>query len=53
MVPAPFILSVRAQGKDGGDLEPKEETEEENTEGVDLMRATVREQWRVSPNVTS
>ena len=32
-----------------GDLEPKDETEGENTEGVDLMRATVREQWRFSP----
>ena len=54
MVPAPFdSVGEELRAKMEVASEPKEEAEEEDTEGVDLMRAIVHEQWRFSPNVTS
>ena len=54
MVPAPFdYVGEELRAKMEAASKPKEETEEDDIEGVDLMCEIVHEQWRVSPNVTS
>ena len=46
MVPAPFdSVGEELRAKMEVASEPKEEAEEEDTEGVDLMRAIMHEQW--------
>ena len=54
VVPAPFdYVGEELRAKMEAASKPKEETEEDDIEGVDLMCEIVPEQWRVSPNVTS
>ena len=45
LVPAPFNSVVRSSEQDGRSLGTQGEAEVEDTEGVDLMRAIVHEQW--------